>query len=195
MGQMTQLDASLTRAQNAYEQATVKLHAIDHNLKINRIALRAARINLHKSQVALAHRLVVIYTSRDEQTTLSVLLGASSIQDLVNRIETVQSVSSQDVAVMNQVIGFKREVTIHRRALVREHRDKRGSCTSGPRRRRASARSSPGRGACTRRSRARSRTSSRRSMLGSSPSRGRRRPGSPRSRSGSCCRRTRTGSA
>jgi cell wall-associated NlpC family hydrolase len=123
MGEITRLDASLTRAQNAYEQATVKLRAIDHNLKINRIALHAARINLHKSQVALAQRLVVIYTSRDEQTTLSVLLGASSIQDLVNRIETVQSVSSQDVAVMNQVIGFKHEVTIHRRALVREHKD------------------------------------------------------------------------
>ena len=120
-GQINRLDASLTRAQNAYGQATVKLHAIDHNLKINRIALHAARINLRKSQAALAQRLVVIYTSRDEQSTLAVLLGASSIQDLVNRIEAVHSVSSQDVAVMNQVIGFKHEVTIHRRALVREH--------------------------------------------------------------------------
>jgi cell wall-associated NlpC family hydrolase len=123
MGQITQLDSNLTRAQNAYEQATVKLRAINHNLTINRIALHAARINLHKSQIALAQRLVVIYTSRDEQTTLAVLLGATSIDDLVNRIETVQSVSSQDVAVMNQVIGFKHEVTIHRRALVREHKD------------------------------------------------------------------------
>jgi len=122
-GELTRLEASLGRAQNAYEQATVKLRAIDHNLTINRIALHAARINLHKSQVALEQRLVVIYTSRDDQTTLSVLLGATSIDDLVNRIETVQSVSSQDVAVMNQVIGFKHEVTIHERALVREHRD------------------------------------------------------------------------
>jgi len=41
----------------------------------------------------------------------------------VNRIETVQSVSSQDVAVMNQVIGFKREVTMHQHALVRARHD------------------------------------------------------------------------
>lgn len=123
MGEITQLDSSLERARTAYEQASVKLYAIDHNLKINRIALHAARLNLRKSQIALEQRLVVIYTSRDEQTTLSVLLGATSIDDLVNRIETVQSVSSQDVAVMNQVIGFKHEVTIHRRALVRERRD------------------------------------------------------------------------
>ena len=58
-------------------------------------------------------RLVAIYTSRDDQSTLSVILGATSIEDLVNRVETVQSVSSQDVAVMNEVIGFKKAVTAH----------------------------------------------------------------------------------
>jgi cell wall-associated NlpC family hydrolase len=67
-------------------------------------------------------RLVVIYTTRDDQSTLGVMLGATSINDLVNRLETVQSVSSQDVAVMNQVIGFKRAVTVHQHALVRAHR-------------------------------------------------------------------------
>jgi peptidoglycan DL-endopeptidase CwlO len=35
----------------------------------------------------------------------------------------VQSVSAQDVAVMNQVIGFKHEVTVHRHALVQARRD------------------------------------------------------------------------
>lgn len=121
MGEITQLDSNLERARTAYEQATVKLGAINHNLRINRVALSAARENLRKSQVALAQRLVVIYTQRDQQTTLAVLLGATSIDDLVSRIETVQSVSSQDVAVMKQVIGFKHEVTIHRHALVVEH--------------------------------------------------------------------------
>jgi len=72
--------------------------------------------------VALMQRLVVIYTTRDDQSTLGVLLGATSINDLVNRLETVQSVSSQDVAVMNEVIGFKHAVTVHHHALVRAHR-------------------------------------------------------------------------
>jgi cell wall-associated NlpC family hydrolase len=51
------------------------------------------------------------------------MLGAKSISDLVTRIEAVQSVSSQDVAVMNQVVGFKKQVTRHERALVRAHRE------------------------------------------------------------------------
>jgi cell wall-associated NlpC family hydrolase len=118
MSQIQQLDSDLQRAKNAYESANTKLTGIEHSLTINKIALRAAKSNLGKAQVALAQRLVAIYTTRDEQSTLAVLLGAQSIDDLVSRIETVQSVSSQDVAVMKQVISFKHEVTVHRKQLV-----------------------------------------------------------------------------
>jgi peptidoglycan DL-endopeptidase CwlO len=123
LGQIQQLDSSLQRAKSAYDSASTKLTAIEHSLKINKIGLHAARVNLGKSQVALESRLVAIYTTRDDQSTLAVLLGAQSIDDLVNRIEAVQTVSSQDVAVMNQVIGFKRDVTIHERALVHARHD------------------------------------------------------------------------
>jgi cell wall-associated NlpC family hydrolase len=123
LGQIQQLDASMQRAKSAYDSATTKLGAIEHNLAINKVGLRAARANLGRSQVALAHRLVAIYTTRDDQSTLAVLLGAQSIDDLVSRIETVQSVSAQDVAVMKQVIGFKHEVTSHQHALVKARHD------------------------------------------------------------------------
>jgi cell wall-associated NlpC family hydrolase len=118
MSQIQQLDSDLQRAKNAFESANTKLKGIEHNLVINKIGLRAAKINLGKAQVALSQRLLAIYTTRDDQSTLAVLLGAQSIDDLVTRIETVQSLSSQDVAVMNQVITFKREVTRHRKQLV-----------------------------------------------------------------------------
>jgi cell wall-associated NlpC family hydrolase len=122
MAQITQLDGSLHRAQNAYESSTRKLAQIEHNLKMNTIALHVARVNLRVSQKALMARMVTIYTSRSDESTLAVLLGAQSIDDLVNRIEAMRSVSSQDVAVMNQVIGFKKAVTVHQHALVVAHR-------------------------------------------------------------------------
>jgi peptidoglycan DL-endopeptidase CwlO len=120
--QIQQLDANLERARNRYEQATQRLHEIEHNLRNNKIALHVARANLKQSQRALMQRLVAIYTSRDAESTLGVILGATSISDLVNRVETVQSVSNQDVAVMNEVIGFKKAVVVHQRALVHEHK-------------------------------------------------------------------------
>jgi cell wall-associated NlpC family hydrolase len=120
--QIQKLDSSLERARNSYDSANVKLHAIEHNLAINRIGLHVARVNLVVAQKNLSQRLVSIYTSRDNQSTLAVVLGATSIDDLVNRIESVQSLSSQDVAVVNQVVSFKREVTVRQHTLVRDHR-------------------------------------------------------------------------
>jgi peptidoglycan DL-endopeptidase CwlO len=125
MAQIQQLDSNLERARNLYDDATRRLHVIEHNLTMNKVALHVARANLKQSQKALMRRLVTIYMSRDDQSTLAVLLGAKSIDDLVSRIETVQSVSSQDVAVMNEVIGFKKAVVRHRHALVRAHRAQR----------------------------------------------------------------------
>jgi cell wall-associated NlpC family hydrolase len=137
LAQISHIDASLERARTQYESATRKLHVIDHSLAINKVGLRAAKANLKASQRALRQRLVTIYTSRDDQSTLGVMLGAKSISDLVTRIEAVQSVSSQDVAVMNQVVGFKRQVTQHQRALVRAHKEQAALV-----RRRAAARNS-----------------------------------------------------
>jgi cell wall-associated NlpC family hydrolase len=122
VAQIAQLDLSLEKERNLYNEATARLHVIDHNLAQNKIGLHAARTNLKKSQKALMARLVTIYQSREDQSTLAVLLGSKSIDDLVNRIEAVQSVSSQDVAVMNEVIGFKKAVVRHRHALQRAHR-------------------------------------------------------------------------
>jgi peptidoglycan hydrolase CwlO-like protein len=123
MSQINALDASLERARNAYDSATAKLHAIQESLRINRIGLDAARANLVRAQATLEQRLFTIYTSRDDESTLAVLLGSQSLDDLVNRIETVQSVSEQDAAVMGQVVTFKHEVTARQNALVHARQD------------------------------------------------------------------------
>jgi cell wall-associated NlpC family hydrolase len=122
MAQISQLDSNLERARTLYIASTQKLQVIEHNQKINKVALRAARANLKRSQHTLMQRLVTIYTTRDDHSTLAVLLGATSIDDLVNRIETVQSVSAQDIAVLHEVVGFKKVVTRTRHALTVAHR-------------------------------------------------------------------------
>ena len=122
MAQIQSLDSSLERARNRFAVASRGLERIERSLKQNKIALVAAKRNLRLSQKALMRRLVVIYTTRDDDTTLAVILGATSIADLVDRLEAVQSVSQQDVAVIKAVTGFKRAVTTHRRALTRARR-------------------------------------------------------------------------
>jgi cell wall-associated NlpC family hydrolase len=68
-------------------------------------------MNLGRAQKALQARLVALYTSGHESgSTIEVLLGATSLEDLLNRLETVDRVSSQDSRVLDQVRKFRTHV-------------------------------------------------------------------------------------
>ena len=96
----TELDASLERAVEAYNLATDKLHAIEGDLQANLHELHIAKANLKRSQAALSKRLVTIYTSGNEaNSTLGILLGAGSIDDMLSQIETSNRVSNQDLRI------------------------------------------------------------------------------------------------
>ena len=117
LAQLAVLDGKAQRANNAYQAATDRLHVLEANLRINRQALGVARANLKQSERVLEQRLVAIYTTRDDQSTLAVILGSKSLSDLVNRVESIQSVSAQDQAVIHQVVSFHRQVVRHRTFL------------------------------------------------------------------------------
>jgi peptidoglycan DL-endopeptidase CwlO len=119
--ELRRLDASAQRANNAYQSASVRLSGLERSLRVNRQALGVAQVNLKQAQATLARRLVAIYTTRDEQSTLAVLLGANSIDDLVTRIETVQSVSQEDRAVIDEVVSFHNQIVQRRAFLRRAH--------------------------------------------------------------------------
>ena len=110
MGQVQQLDSSLERAVAAYDDATVKLAHVRADLKQNHAQLKLAKQSLHRAQKALAARVVQLYTSDGQQSAIEVLLGASSLDDLVSRFDTVNRISAQDSHVLGQVVTFDKQV-------------------------------------------------------------------------------------
>ena len=118
--QMQRLDAAAQRASSRYDAATQRLRHVERQLDVNRMALGVARGNFSRAQVALANRLVALYTSQDQQSSLAVLLGARSLDDLITRIETANSVSKQDEALIHSVVSFKHQIVQHRTMLRRE---------------------------------------------------------------------------
>jgi peptidoglycan DL-endopeptidase CwlO len=141
LNEIDQLDGSLERAIEAYNLATDKLHAIQGDLRVNTRELFIARANLRRSERALSKRLVTIYTSGDQATsTLGILLGAGSIDDMLSQIETVNRVSGQDVDINHQITKFKAAVKKHRielknaeaqaEELVQERADQKASIES-----------------------------------------------------------------
>jgi peptidoglycan DL-endopeptidase CwlO len=110
MGQVHQLDASLEHAVEAYNFATVKLNKVRADLKANHAQLQVAKQSLGRAQAALAARLVSLYRSDGQNDSLSVLLGASSLDDLVNRYNTANRISAQDTHVLSEVTRFDKQV-------------------------------------------------------------------------------------
>jgi cell wall-associated NlpC family hydrolase len=121
LAQIGRLDHSLEQAVEAYNAANVKLGRIERNQKRVRFELRVAQSNLRRAQAKLSARLVAIYTSEESNSALEVLLGSRSLDDLLNRIDTVNRVAEQDVQVTREVTTFKGVVTRRRAALRRAH--------------------------------------------------------------------------
>ncbi len=121
LSQIQGLDANLERAVEAYNLANQKLDRIEGDLRENKLELRLARSNLKHAQTQLSARLVAIYTSSGQNTGLEVLLGASSIDDLMTRIDTVNRVSDQSTDVVRQVKVFQNAVRTRRERLKTAH--------------------------------------------------------------------------
>jgi cell wall-associated NlpC family hydrolase len=117
MGQLQGLDSSLEKAVEAYDLANVKLAGIQRDLRRNGFELTVARSNLARAQKTLQQRLVAVYTAGGSDSTLEVMLGSTSLDDLLSRIETQNSVSSQDTLVVKQVLRFRAQIK-HQKALL-----------------------------------------------------------------------------
>jgi peptidoglycan DL-endopeptidase CwlO len=124
--QLQKLDAAAQLANSRYEAASRSLRLVEHQLRVNRQALGVAHGNFRRAQRTLMRRLVAVYTSEDQQSSLAIILGARSLDDLVSRLETVNSMSKQDSALVQQVVSFQHQIVVRRgllrRQRVRQHR-------------------------------------------------------------------------
>ncbi len=121
LAKLQQLDAAAQRANSRFEAASRTLRHVERQLRINHEALGVTRGNLSRAQHTLAKRLVAIYTTENQQSSLAVILGARSLNDLISRIETANSMSKQDSALIHEVVSFKQQI-VQRRTLLRTER-------------------------------------------------------------------------
>ena len=117
LSQINAIDIRMSAAVEAYNTANVRLDQIKGDLRENTFELKLARADLKSSQRALARRLVGAYTSGDQNTTLAVLFGSTSLDDLLNRMETINSTSKQDTRIVHEVTAAKAAIQRHRVAL------------------------------------------------------------------------------
>ncbi len=107
LSQINQIDSSLERAIQAYDGANYHLAQIQRQQKENRHELKIATGNLKRAQAMLSTRLVAIYMSDQNNSTIDVILGAKSLDEILTRIDTANRVSAQDSHVIGEVTSFK----------------------------------------------------------------------------------------
>jgi cell wall-associated NlpC family hydrolase len=147
IGQINAMDARLEQAVQRYDLANVKLQRIGHDLARTRYDLTVARTNLNRAQVALGRQAAAVYTSTDSNSTLEVLLGATSLDDLLNRLDNVNRISDQRSSLLGDVARFRTQIAqqVHQlqhaqaeqRSVVAQRAAERASIQSELSRRRA----------------------------------------------------------
>jgi len=65
---------------------------------------------------------VALYTSQDE-SALEILLGAASLDDFLDRVDTVSRLSAQDTRIIGEVRGFRAEIREREAALEKARAD------------------------------------------------------------------------
>jgi cell wall-associated NlpC family hydrolase len=121
MAQVEQLGVQVDQASNAYASANEQLQQINGSLASNQRHLVAAKKSLVIAQAHIAQRLRDLYVQGQGDSTLEVILGATSLDDVVTRIDAMHRVAKQDSDILHAVKKYRQEV-VTRRAQLKQAR-------------------------------------------------------------------------
>jgi cell wall-associated NlpC family hydrolase len=121
LAQIRDMDSQLSHAIEAYNLANVQLDQIDADLDANGRHLEVAKSSLGAAQTHIAKRLRALYINGDSGGAVEVILGAKSLDDLLDRLDIAERVGGQDSQVLRDVRRFRGEVQT-RRAKLRSER-------------------------------------------------------------------------
>ena len=122
MAEVESMNVDLEQAIEAYNYANIELDRIDSDLASNAKHLVAARKSLVVSQKRIAERLRDLYVNGEGDSTLEVILGSSSLDDIIARLDAIERVSSQDTHILRTVKQYRKEVET-RRSNLRDARE------------------------------------------------------------------------
>jgi peptidoglycan DL-endopeptidase CwlO len=123
MAQVQTLDANLEQTVEAWNYANIQLGRIDASLASNQRHLVAARKSLVVAQDRIAQRLRDLYVNGRGDSTLEVILGSSSLDDIIARLDAIERVSSQDAQILTTVKRYRKEVEARRATLQKDRAD------------------------------------------------------------------------
>jgi cell wall-associated NlpC family hydrolase len=110
LAQIRQIDSELDKAIDAYNGATEQLQDLKDELRSARRHLEIAKQSNTSAQRILAERVRTLYVNGSDDGVVELLLGATSIDDLLDRLDAAKRVSSQDARILADVRSTRKEM-------------------------------------------------------------------------------------
>ena len=117
LAEVQQLDADLAGTIEAWNYPNIELDEIDVDLETNARHLVIAKNSLVVAQKRIGKRLRDLYIYGSGDSTLEVILGARSLDDIISRLDAIGRVSRQDATLLTEVKRFRKEVETRRGQL------------------------------------------------------------------------------
>lgn len=113
------IDEEVGAAAERWNGANLELDSITSELAQTREDLVRARRLLEVSRARAAARLRELYVNGEPSSTLEVLLGASSLDDVITGLDAVERIASQDASIVRQAKTFRSRVVDREEQLAR----------------------------------------------------------------------------
>jgi len=107
----------------AWNYANIQLDELDADLETNSRHLVAARKSLGVAQRRIQERLRDLYVNGEGDSTLEVILGSRSLDDIITRLDAIERVSTQDTSILHTVKRYRKEVETRRENLQEARAD------------------------------------------------------------------------
>jgi len=119
MDQINQMDMELEKVVTRYNGAVYHLKQTTANLDRTRFSLGLARRSLGAARHSLAQRVISVYMEQGaaSDSTVAILFQATSLQDMIDRVEAAQRISDHDARVVKQVKALRDQTAAQAAAL------------------------------------------------------------------------------
>ena len=119
VAEIQSINVDLSRSAEAWDGALYRLGLVQARERATRIRLAVAERSAREAERRLGRMLVGLYKS-DRLPLVAVLFGATSLDDLLTRLDDEQRVSSADASVARQALAARAVFQRQSRTLVRE---------------------------------------------------------------------------
>jgi len=121
--QVNALDLQFGRTVEAWHGAQYELDKTRRQLVQDRARLRAAKQQERTAIARVRARLIALYESSDEPTTISILFGSSTVSDLIGRLDAARAISASDHRLAVETTAARRRyAATERRTRATEQR-------------------------------------------------------------------------